>query len=95
MVWSFSSTSERPLRSSSSLPSMPEDRTPISVATTKMPPSVTASITTAEAPAGIGAHGAGVERAHQRFPHGLAEIERPGPFGRDAEQRRAPRRRWR
>ena len=45
MVWSFSSTSERPLRSSSSLPSSPVESTPISAETMKMPPSVTASIT--------------------------------------------------
>ena len=45
MVWSFSSTSERPLRNSSSLPSRPELNTPISADTTKMPPSVTASMT--------------------------------------------------
>ena len=46
MVWSFSSTSERPLRSSSSLPSRPVESTPISAETMKMPPSVTASMTT-------------------------------------------------
>ena len=43
-VWSLSTTCERPLRSSSSLPSMPLVSTPISVLTTKMPPRVTASI---------------------------------------------------
>ena len=45
MVWSASSTCERPLRSSSSLPSMPEERMPIRVETTKMPASVTTSMT--------------------------------------------------
>ena len=37
IVWSFSSTRERPLRSSSSLPSMPALSTPISAETMKMP----------------------------------------------------------
>ena len=45
IVWSCSSTSERPLRSSSSLPSRPVLSTPISAETTKMPANVTSSIT--------------------------------------------------
>ena len=45
IVWSFSSTSERPLRSSSSLLSIPALRTPISAETMKIPANVTSSIT--------------------------------------------------
>ena len=45
-VWSDSITRERPLRSSSSLSSMPLFSTPMSVLTMKMPPSVTTSIAT-------------------------------------------------
>ena len=45
IVWSFSSTRERPLRNSSSLLSTPALSTPISAETMKMPPSVTISMT--------------------------------------------------
>ncbi len=45
IVWSLSRTRERPLRSSSSLLSTPALSTPISAETTKMPPSVTTSMT--------------------------------------------------
>ena len=43
-VWLSSSTIDRPWRSSSILPVMPVLMTPMSVATTKMPPRVTVSI---------------------------------------------------
>ncbi len=39
----------------------------------------------AETPAGVAAHGAAVEGAHQRFPHCLAEGQRARAFGGDLE----------
>jgi hypothetical protein len=43
-VWSLSTTNDRPLRNSSSLPSMPLLMTPIRALTMKMPPRVTPSM---------------------------------------------------
>ena len=73
-VWPCSSTSERPLRRSSILPSMPDVSTPISVLTMKMPPRVTPSMVRRKGGGRVAAHGAGVERAEEATPEIADEI---------------------
>ena len=56
------------------------------VLTMKMPPSVTSSITNAERPPIVAAHGAGIHRAHQALPEGLGERELIASFRLNARQ---------
>ena len=88
MVWSFSSTRERPLRNSSSLLSMPARSTPIRAETTKMPPSVTTSMTRRKAqpvsPPMVPVSSVRISASQD----GLDEVERLAAFGRDAESPR-------
>ena len=80
-MWPASMTSERPLRSSSSLPSMPVLMTPISALTMKMPPNVVTQHREQEPERPcVAAHGARVERAQERVPDGGLEIPARAAF---------------
>src|ERR671914_121363 len=85
-VCPFSTTKERPLRSSSSLLSMPVKITPIRVLKTRMPPRGDREHGEQKRPAPlVPAHAARVDGTHQAEPQGLQEAESASTgLGRDA-----------